>query len=50
MTAKLYMVHLKGAQDSEDRAYRQPVHAEVEVSAEGLIFSWAEVDESQLTG
>jgi hypothetical protein len=37
---KLYMVQLKGAQDPEDKAYRQPVRASnVEVSGETLIFS-----------
>jgi hypothetical protein len=43
MTEKLYMVHLKGAQDPEDKAYRQPVRAsKVEESAEGLIFTHAD--------
>jgi hypothetical protein len=37
---KLYIVHLKGAQDPEDKAYRQHVRASnVEVSRETLIFS-----------
>jgi len=43
---KLYMVHLKGAQDPEDpedRAYLQPVRASnVESSADGLIFTHAD--------
>jgi hypothetical protein len=40
---KLYMVQLKGAQDQQDRAYRQPVRASsVEVSSDTLIFSHAD--------
>lgn len=43
MTEKLYMVHLNGAQDPEDRAYQQPVRAsKVKESAEGLIFTHAD--------
>ena len=43
MSEKLYMVHLKGAQDPEDRAYLQPVRASnVESSADGLIFTHAD--------
>jgi hypothetical protein len=43
VTEKLYMVHLKGAQDPEDRAYQQPVRAsKVESSAEALIFTHAD--------
>jgi hypothetical protein len=40
MAEKLYIVHLKGAQDPTDKAYIQPVHASnVEVSGDCLIFS-----------
>ena len=43
MAEKLYIVQLKGAQDAEDKAYRQPVRASnFEVSGETLIFSHAD--------
>ena len=43
MTKKLYMVRLKGAQDPEDRVYKQPVRAaKAEWSGETLIFTNAD--------
>ena len=43
MPEKFYIVQLKGAQDAEDKAYRQPVRASnVEVSGETIIFSHAD--------